>query len=82
MPRLPPPNVADGTVGGVAAVDVNEDVLGKAVEHLDSAVERRYTDAETAVTEREADAVALVARRRSARGWSTSRRATSGATRD
>ena len=55
-----PPNVTDGTVEVVAAVDVNEDALDNAVEHLDPSAERCYTDAETAMVERDADAVALV----------------------
>lgn len=71
-----PPNAADGTVEVGAAVDVNEDALGNAVEHLDPPVERCYTDAETAMT----DGRRTRSRRWSARGWSTSRRTTRGAT--
>ncbi|ESP89992.1 Gfo/Idh/MocA family protein [Candidatus Halobonum tyrrellensis] len=55
-----PPNVADGTVEVVAAVDVNPDALDNAVEHLDLDESRCYTDAGTAMAERDADAVALV----------------------
>ncbi|WP_247004367.1 Gfo/Idh/MocA family protein [Halosolutus gelatinilyticus] len=55
-----PPNVEDDTVEVVAAVDVNEDALSNAVDSLSLAEERCYTDAETAMRERDADAVALV----------------------
>ncbi|WP_049904308.1 Gfo/Idh/MocA family protein [Natrialba asiatica] len=55
-----PPNVEDDTVDVVAAVDVNDDELTNAVDALSLSADRCYTDAETAMREREADAVALV----------------------
>ncbi|QRV17882.1 Gfo/Idh/MocA family oxidoreductase (plasmid) [Haloterrigena salifodinae] len=57
-----PPNVEDGTVEVVAAVDVNEAALTNAVEALPLSEAECYTDAETAMAEhgRDADAVALV----------------------
>lgn len=55
-----PPNVADGTVEVVAAVDQDEDALGNAVDALDLAPERCFTDAREAVEAVDADAVSLV----------------------
>ncbi|AHG01418.1 hypothetical protein HALLA_03255 (plasmid) [Halostagnicola larsenii XH-48] len=55
-----PPNVEDGTVEVVAAVDVDERALANAVDALSIQEERCYTDAETAMRECDADAVALV----------------------
>ncbi|WP_255681382.1 Gfo/Idh/MocA family oxidoreductase [Natrinema sp. SYSU A 869] len=55
-----PPNVEDETVEVVAAVDVNEAALTNAVDALSLAPDRCYIDAETAMAEHDADAVALV----------------------
>lgn len=50
-----PPNVADGTVEVVAAVDQNPEALSNAREHLDLSADRCYTDAETAFAARDAE---------------------------
>lgn len=57
-----PPNVEDGTVEVVAAVDVNEAALTNALEALPLSEAECYTDAEAAMAEHgdEADAAALV----------------------
>ena len=55
-----PPNVADGTVEVVAAVDQDEAALENAVDALDLAPERCFTDATEAVESVDADAMSLV----------------------
>ena len=55
-----PPNEADETVEVVAAVDPDEDALERGRELLDLDADRCYASAEAAVTERDADALALV----------------------
>ena len=42
-----PPNVADGTIEVVAAVDIDEDAHQHAIDHLDLTAEDCYTDAST-----------------------------------
>ena len=54
-----PPNVADGTVDVVGAVDIDEDALANAREHLDVDRDRCFTDPERAFAAVEADAVAI-----------------------
>ena len=58
--RLPPAERRGRHGEVVAAVDVNEDALDNAVEHLDRPAERCHTDAETAMAERDANVVTLV----------------------
>lgn len=57
-----PPNVADGTVDVVAAVDVDEDALSNATDPdgIGLSADRCYTEPEAAMREHEADAVAIV----------------------
>jgi len=55
-----PPNVADGTIEVVAAVDIDEDAHQHAIDHLDLTAEDCYTDAATAFEEVEADCCSLV----------------------
>ncbi len=50
-----PPNIQDGTVEVVAAVDRNPDALGCAKRYLHLTDEQCYTDAETAFKENKAD---------------------------
>jgi predicted dehydrogenase len=55
-----PPNVEDGLVDVVAAVDVDEDALENAREGLGLPAERCYTDAEAAMAEHDADFATVV----------------------
>jgi predicted dehydrogenase len=55
-----PPNVADGTVEVVAAVDQDPDALGNAREALDLPEDRCYTDAETAFETHDAEFASIV----------------------
>ncbi|GAB3691444.1 Gfo/Idh/MocA family oxidoreductase [Salinarchaeum chitinilyticum] len=55
-----PPNVADGTIEVVAAVDQDEAALTNAVDALDLEPERCFTDAAEALAAVDADAVSLV----------------------
>ena len=50
-----PPNVEDGTVEVVAAVDADEESLANAREHLDLPADRCYTDLEAALDTHAAD---------------------------
>src|SRR3712207_6760014 len=53
--RFLPPNVADGRVEVVAAIDINQAALQNAQEHLGLASERCYTDMTRAFAENPAD---------------------------
>jgi len=55
-----PPNVNDGTVEVVAAVDQNPDALAQARETLDLPAERCYTDASEAFASHDAEFASLV----------------------
>ncbi|MFB6173086.1 MAG: Gfo/Idh/MocA family protein, partial [Halobacteriales archaeon] len=55
-----PPTVADGSVEPVAAVDVDPDVHGNAIEGLDLPPERCYTDVDEAMDEHDADFCTVV----------------------
>jgi predicted dehydrogenase len=58
--RFLPPNVADGLIEVVAAVDVNADVLQNAQEHLKLPPEKCYTDIRKAFDENPADFCTIV----------------------
>ena len=58
--RFLPPNVADGTVEVVAAVDINPDALGNARRHLCLPASRCYTDIHRAFEENKADVATVV----------------------
>ena len=58
--RFLPPNVADGLVEPVAAVDTNLEALANAVEHLKLPPEKCYTDLARALDENEADFCTVV----------------------
>ena len=58
--RFLPPNVADGLIEVVAAVDKNPDVLGNAQEHLGVPPRRCYTDIRKAFDENPADFCTVV----------------------
>ena len=55
-----PPNVEDGLIEVVAAVDVNPEALENAREHLGLGADRLYTDARKALDENPADFCAIV----------------------
>ena len=55
-----PPNVADGTVEVVAAVDLDPAALENAKKHLGLTDAQRYTDVEMAFAQAEADCCAIV----------------------
>ena len=58
--RFLPPNIADGRIEPVAAVDVNPDVLINAQQHLGLPPEKCYTDIERAFDENPADFCTVV----------------------
>ena len=58
--RFLPPNIADGRIEPVAAVDVNPDVLINAQQHLGLPPEKCYTDIERAFDENAADFCTVV----------------------
>ena len=58
--RFIPPNVADGTVEVVAAVDIDPDVLANAREHLHLPEAKCYTDLDKALDENPADFCTIV----------------------
>jgi predicted dehydrogenase len=58
--RFLPPNVADGLVEVVAAVDINPDALKNAQEHLGLAATQCYTDMPRAFAENPADFAIIV----------------------
>jgi predicted dehydrogenase len=58
--RFLPPNVADGLIEVVAAVDTNPDALGAAREHLGLREGQCYTDAERAFDAHPADFCTIV----------------------
>ena len=55
-----PPNIAEGLVEVVAAVDINPEALRNAREHLGFAADKCYTDAQKAFDENPADFCAIV----------------------
>ncbi|WP_424001956.1 Gfo/Idh/MocA family protein [Haloarcula salina] len=55
-----PPNVDDGRIEVVAAVDTDPERLARAETYLDLSPEQCYTDLETALGEREADVCSVV----------------------
>ena len=55
-----PPNVREGLIHPVAAVDINPDALKNAQEHLGLPAERCYTDLQQAFDEHEADFCTIV----------------------
>jgi predicted dehydrogenase len=58
--RFLPPNIADGLVDVVAAVDVNPEAFKNAQEHLGVSAERCYTDMQRAFDENPADFAIIV----------------------
>ena len=58
--RFLPPNVADGSIEVVAAVDVDESALGNAERHLGLSDEDCYTDVEAAFAAHDADVCTVV----------------------
>ena len=58
--RILPPNIEDGLIEVVAAVDINPDVLGNAREYLGVSEEKCYTDIVRAFDENEADFCTVV----------------------
>ena len=58
--QILPPNIKDGLIKVVAAVDINPDVLGNACEHLGLSEEKCYTDIVRAFDENEADFCTIV----------------------
>lgn len=58
--RFLPPNVADGTVEVVAAMDINPDALKNAREHLGLRPDQCYTDLKKAMDENAADFCSIV----------------------
>lgn len=55
-----PPNIADGLIEVVAAVDINADAFGPAHEYLGLKLENCYTDIKKAFAENEADFCTIV----------------------
>ena len=55
-----PPNIADGLIEVVAAIDINENVLVNAKKHLGLKSEKCYTDIKKAFSENEADFCTIV----------------------
>lgn len=58
--RFLPPNIADGRIEVVAAVDTNPDVLANAQTHLGLSADKCYTDLDRALRESPADFVTVV----------------------
>ena len=58
--RFLPPNIADGRIEVVAAVDINPDVHINAQQHLGLPPEKCYTDIEQAFDENPADFCSVV----------------------